>query len=71
MIYTNKIDNIMLNILCYQDLSKCSNQILRCYGVNRRMNNPMQLYFCSYEGKIKEIMNKHNGSESWDVCTNI
>lgn len=28
----------------------------------------MQLYFCSYEGKIKETMAKHNGSEFWDVC---
>jgi len=35
------------------------------------MDNPMQLYFCSYEGKIKEIMAKHNGSEFWDVCLYI
>lgn len=42
------------------------------------MTNPLQLYFCSYEGKIKETMAKHNGSEYWDVsliilnynCTN-
>lgn len=29
----------------------------------------MQLYICSYEGKIRETMAKHNGSEFWDVCT--
>nr|BAH71517.1 ACYPI001661 [Acyrthosiphon pisum] len=40
---------------------------IECYGLNRRMDNPMQLYFCSYEGKTKEIMTKHNGSESWDI----
>lgn len=28
----------------------------------------MQLYICSYEGKIRETMAKHNGSEFWDVC---
>lgn len=39
--------------------------------MNRRMENPMQLYFCSYEGKIKETMTKHNGSEFWDVSSNI
>lgn len=55
-------------IIFYQDLCKCSNQVLRCYGLNRRMENPMQLYFCSYEGKIKETMDKHNGSQLWDVC---
>lgn len=32
------------------------------------MENPMQLYFCSYKGKIKETMRKHDGSEFWDVC---
>lgn len=32
------------------------------------MENPMQLYICSYEGKIKQAMAKHNGSEFWDVC---
>jgi len=56
-------DDMMSN----KDLCKCSSQILRCYGVNRRMENPMQLYFCSYEGKIKETMAKHNGSEFWDI----
>ncbi|KAL5234816.1 hypothetical protein ACI65C_002226 [Semiaphis heraclei] len=55
------------DLMSDKDLCKCSNQILRCYGLNRRMDNPMQLYFCSYEGKIKEIMAKHNGSESWDI----
>uniref|UniRef100_A0A2S2R4G6 tRNA (guanine(9)-N(1))-methyltransferase n=1 Tax=Sipha flava TaxID=143950 RepID=A0A2S2R4G6_9HEMI len=50
-----------------KDLIKCSNQILRCYGLNRRLKNPLQLYFCSYEGKIKETMAKHNGSEYWDI----
>ncbi|VVC32922.1 tRNA methyltransferase TRMD/TRM10-type domain,tRNA methyltransferase TRM10-type domain [Cinara cedri] len=50
-----------------KDLCKCSSQILRCYSVNRRMENPMQLYICSYEGKIKETMAKHNGSEFWDI----
>ncbi|XP_060833544.1 tRNA methyltransferase 10 homolog A [Rhopalosiphum padi] len=55
------------NLMSDKDLCKCSNQILRCYGLNRRMDNPMQLHICSYEGKIKEIMAKHNGSEFWDL----
>ncbi|XP_025201508.1 tRNA methyltransferase 10 homolog A [Melanaphis sacchari] len=55
------------DLMSDKDLCKCSNQILRCYGLNRRMDNPMQLYICSYEGKIKEIMAKHNGSEFWDI----
>ncbi|XP_050543459.1 tRNA methyltransferase 10 homolog A [Daktulosphaira vitifoliae] len=56
-------DHLMSN----KDLCKCSNQILRCYGLNRRMKNPMQLYFCSFEGKVKETMLKHNGYEYWDI----
>uniref|UniRef100_A0A2S2P6U2 tRNA (guanine(9)-N(1))-methyltransferase n=1 Tax=Schizaphis graminum TaxID=13262 RepID=A0A2S2P6U2_SCHGA len=55
------------NLMSDKDLCKCSNQILRCYSLNRRMDNPMQLHICSYEGKIKEIMAKHNGSEFWDL----
>lgn len=55
------------DLMSDKDLCKCSNQILRCYGLNRRMINPMQLYFCSFEGKIKEMMAKHNGSEYWDI----
>lgn len=59
--------NFVLIFLYVQDLCKCSSQLLRCYGLNRRMENPMQLYFCSYEGKTKEFMARHNGSEFWDV----
>ncbi|XP_027853931.2 tRNA methyltransferase 10 homolog A [Aphis gossypii] len=55
------------DLMSDKDLCKCSNQILRCYGLNRRMDNPMQLYICSYEGKIRETMAKHNGSEFWDI----
>ncbi|XP_050434569.1 tRNA methyltransferase 10 homolog A [Adelges cooleyi] len=55
------------HLMSEKDLCKCSNQLLRCYGINRRMENPMQLYFCSFEGKIKETMAKHNGFEFWDI----
>lgn len=52
-------------------MNKCSDQLLRCYSVNRRMKNPMQFYVSSYEGKFKEVLSKHNGAENWDVCTII
>ncbi|NP_001280413.1 uncharacterized protein LOC100164020 [Acyrthosiphon pisum] len=55
------------DLMSAKDLCKCSNQLLKCYCVNRRMDNPMQLYVSSYKGKTKEIMAKYKGSEFWDI----
>ncbi|KAK7788427.1 hypothetical protein R5R35_012847 [Gryllus longicercus] len=48
-------------------LSKCVKQILRCYSLNRRAKNPMQLHVTSFSGKSKEEMSKNTGYENWDL----
>lgn len=35
------------------------------------MENPMQFYISSFEGKIKQAMKKFDSTESWNVCYNI
>lgn len=50
-----------------RDLGKCVKQLMRCYTLNRRVANPMQLYFTSFNGKSEQEMSKNNGYSNWDV----
>ncbi|KAK3907952.1 tRNA methyltransferase 10-like protein A [Frankliniella fusca] len=50
-----------------RDLGKCVKQLMRCYTLNRRAANPMQLYFTSFNGKSQQEMSKNNGYSNWDV----
>lgn len=50
-----------------RDLGKCVKQMMRCYTLNRRTENPMQLYFTSFNGKSEQEMSKNNGYINWDV----
>ncbi|XP_026277115.1 tRNA methyltransferase 10 homolog A [Frankliniella occidentalis] len=50
-----------------RDLGKCVKQLMRCYTLNRRAANPMQLYFTSFNGKSEQEMSKNNGYSNWDV----
>lgn len=50
-----------------KDLIKCGNQVTRCYSVNRRSLNPIQLHFCNFTGKIETEIGKNNGYKKWDV----
>ncbi|XP_034247642.1 tRNA methyltransferase 10 homolog A isoform X2 [Thrips palmi] len=58
----------MANSSCkVRDIGKCVKQMMRCYTLNRRTENPMQLYFTSFNGKSEQEMNKNNGYMNWDV----
>ncbi|CAH1397383.1 unnamed protein product [Nezara viridula] len=50
-----------------KDLHKCINQFSHCYAINRRCLNPLQLYVANFKGKAKDIIQKNNGYNNWDV----
>jgi tRNA (guanine9-N1)-methyltransferase len=64
-------------LLCYynyahkfynqQSIEKCTKQLLRTYSLNRRAENPMQLFFTSLSGGSLQEMQKHQGYMNWDV----
>lgn len=58
---------VLLTCYAFQDLGKCVKQMMRCYTLNRRTENPMQLYFTSFNGKSEQEMSKNNGYNNWDV----
>lgn len=50
-----------------KSLSKCIKQVCRCYGVNRRAENPVQYHLTSNSGRSLKEMAKNVGYENWDV----
>ncbi|XP_059476636.1 tRNA methyltransferase 10 homolog A [Neocloeon triangulifer] len=50
-----------------RSIEKCIKQLLRVYSLNRRAENPMQLYFNSLSGSSLQEMKKHQGYLNWDV----
>ncbi|XP_065342200.1 tRNA methyltransferase 10 homolog A [Cloeon dipterum] len=50
-----------------RSVEKCVKQLLRTYSLNRRAENPMQLYFTSLSGESLSEMKKHQGYQNWDV----
>lgn len=61
--------NFFVSLNWLQDIGKCVKQMMRCYTLNRRTENPLQLYFSSFNGKSEQEMSKNNGYLNWDVCT--
>lgn len=55
------------DLMSPKDIAKCVSQVLRCYSLNRRSQDPMQFYVVNFNGKSKEEMTKHNGYQKWDV----
>lgn len=55
------------DLMSPRDISKCVNQAMRCYSLNRRSENPVQFYIVNFKGKSKQEMRKHNGYEKWDI----
>lgn len=55
------------HLMTPKDISKCVNQAMRCYSLNRRSQNPMQFYIVNFKGKSQAEMQKHNGYNKWDV----
>ena len=50
-----------------RDLGKTLKQVMKCYSLNRRMENPMQLYMTSFAGRVEEDMSKNEGFKNWDM----
>ena len=50
-----------------RDLGKTLKQVMKCYNLNRRMENPMQLYMTSFAGKVEEVMSKNDGFKNQDM----
>jgi tRNA (guanine9-N1)-methyltransferase len=54
-------------LMSQRDLGKTLKQIMKCYSLNRRQENPLQLYMTSFEGRSREDMAKNQGFENWDM----
>uniref|UniRef100_A0A1B6L5S2 tRNA (guanine(9)-N(1))-methyltransferase n=1 Tax=Graphocephala atropunctata TaxID=36148 RepID=A0A1B6L5S2_9HEMI len=50
-----------------KDMGKCLKQLSHCYCINRRAENPLQLYVTNFCGKSKEEMARSTGYQNWDV----
>lgn len=61
------IDMSFSDLMMDNDLHKCIKQLSRCYSANRRFENPVQLYITSFPGKSKEVIEKYDGWQNWDV----
>ncbi|XP_049778480.1 tRNA methyltransferase 10 homolog A [Schistocerca cancellata] len=61
------IDLSFDDLMSDSDMSKCVKQMLHCYSLNRRAENPMQLYFTNFNGKVAQEMEKHDGYRNWDI----
>ena len=61
------IDMSFENLMNQRDLGKCLKQLMHCYSINRRLQNPLQLHITSFESqRLKEEMNRHQGYQNWD-----
>ena len=61
------IDMGFEDLMNQRDLGKCLKQLLHCYSMNRRLENPLQFHITSFDGeRLKEEMNRHQGYENWD-----
>ncbi|XP_072943954.1 tRNA methyltransferase 10 homolog A isoform X2 [Epargyreus clarus] len=60
------------DLMIEKDLCKMIKQILRCYSVNRRSEQPLQFHITSFGKKSKQIISRHNGYENWDgLCLKV
>ncbi|XP_064638151.1 tRNA methyltransferase 10 homolog A-like [Lineus longissimus] len=61
------IDCSFDHLMNEREIISLENQIQRCYSTNRRMDQPLQLYVGSFNGKIKERMEAKVPYKSWDL----
>jgi len=54
-------------LMSQRDLGKTLKQIMKCYSLNRRLANPLQLHMTSFTGRAREEMAKNQGFENWDM----
>lgn len=62
------IDCSFDHLMNQKESRKLRKQLHRCYSINRNSGSPLQLYFTSLKGELKEGLNQQNpGHENWDV----
>ena len=61
------IDLSFDDLMDEKSMASCIKQILRCYSINRRAQNPVQFHVTGLSGKSLSEMSKHNGFTNWDV----
>ena len=54
-------------LMSQRDLGKTLKQIMKCYSLNRRLANPLQLHLTSLTGRARQEMAKNQGFENWDM----
>lgn len=66
---TVAIDLSFDNLMIDKDISKCVQQLLRMYTMNRRSSMPIPLYFTGIKdgSRIEKTLQKHDGYRYWDV----
>ena len=61
------IDMGFEHLMNQRDLGKCLKQLLHCYSINRRLQQPLQFHITSFDGeRLKKEMERHQGYEHWD-----
>ena len=61
------VDMQFENLMNQRDLGKCLKQLMHCYSINRRLEQPMQFHVSSFAGeRLKKEMERHQGYENWD-----
>jgi len=55
------------DLMNQRDLGKSLKQVMKCYSINRRLENPLQMHLASFQGRVADEMRKHQGYENWDL----
>jgi len=55
------------DLMNQQNMGKALKQIMKCYSINRRLPNPLQLHMTSFEGRVQQDMEKNDGYQNWDL----
>ncbi|XP_028041895.1 tRNA methyltransferase 10 homolog A [Bombyx mandarina] len=61
------IDLSFGHLMIEKDRFKVIKQILRCYSINRRSEQPLHFHITSFGEKSRNDMSRHNGYENWDI----
>jgi len=61
------IDLQFQDLMTEKEVTKLHPQLALAYGATLKITNPFQLYFTSFKGKLKDLMQKIVGWENWKV----
>lgn len=55
------------HLMNQKDRGKCIKQLMHCYAQNRRLNSPLDLHVTSFQGRLEQEMERHDGFRNWDL----